>query len=129
MLKKIFLLSLITINCYADFDFIEKGQITPYAGYLITPEREKKLRLMNEEFNLYKALEESNKKLTILNESHIVVLTERLKLAQDENQRLADRVIKVEDNSFWKSALFFAAGALLTGVIAVGVVASTGAVR
>ncbi len=99
----------------ADFDLLEQTQPAPYRGYLITPEREKKLRLMSEELDLYKGLAENNKKILENYKESVSLYQERLNVAQKDNSELNDKLRKHEEYTFWKYAGMFTLG-ILTSV-------------
>lgn len=118
-MKKYLILLLLASNVYADFDYVDKGSLAPYAGYLITLEREKKLRLMDNDLNLCNSLSDSYKKANAFEQQNSDILTKRVELYQKENAALAERAVK--SSTFWEDTLYFTLGAVLTGAIAVGV--------
>ena len=119
-MKALLSLLLMCNLCFAeDVKVVKKGELVPYDGVLFPKEKEKEIRT---------DLETSEKrvitlsKLNELNNKEIDILNKRLEIYQDKARIMADREIKQESNTFWKNALYFVSGAVLTGVIGYGVI-------
>jgi hypothetical protein len=118
---KLFLSLLLICNiCFAeDVKVVKKGETVPYDGVLFPKEKEQEIRtdLKTKEKRII-----TLSQLNDLNNKEIEVLNKRLGLYQEKAKEMADRELKQENNTFWKSALYFISGAVLTGVIGYGVV-------
>ena len=109
----------------ADFDLLNQGQAAPYTGYLITSDREKKLRMLDKELEICNNINNSYKRLDSFNSENEAILIKRLDLYKNESERLANTLAKNNSDSFWEKTLYFGLGAVLTGFIAYGVVQAT----
>jgi len=118
---KLFLsLFLICNICLAeDVKVVKKGESVPYDGVLFPREKEREIRtdLQTQEKRII-----TLSKLNELNNKEIDILNKRLELYQEKAKEMADREVKQENNTFWKNALYFVSGAVLTGVIGYGVI-------
>jgi hypothetical protein len=109
----------ISIACASeDVKVIKKGDIAPFDGVIFTREVERSIR---EELEFNKVKIDKLTKLNMLNEQELEVISKRLELNQKISRELADREVKIENNSFLKNTLYFLSGALITGIIAHGV--------
>lgn len=98
---------------------VKKGESVPFDGVLFTKEMEKSIRM---DIQLYEKKVTTLTKLNELNEKENDILTKRVVVYQNKARELADREVRQERDTFWRNALFFVSGALLTGVIGYGVV-------
>jgi len=116
MKQFLFILSvLISLNSFSQVTTLKKGELAPYEGVLFSKDKELKLREMREECAVDKKKVELFSKMNELTQKEVDVLTQRV-----DNYRK-----EVRDNkkiSDLEKAVYFFAGALLTGVISYGVV-------
>lgn len=115
------LIFLLSFNlCMAnEVKVLKKGEVAPFDGVLFTKELERQIR--NERIV-------ADEKIKLLNELNDLsskeneILKSRLELYQKKTTELLDMNNKVESSTFIKSAGYFLAGALITGVIGYGVI-------
>lgn len=97
---------LLCFNIYAsEIQRIEKGELSPYRGFLISDKMEKKFRLINEE----------NIRLNSLNsfkDEKIDILEKRLEIRDNFSKDLLEK--SKPDNSFLTNSAYFILGALVT---------------
>src|SRR5574343_1303427 len=121
-MKYIFLF-LITFNCMAqNVVTVKKGDVVPFDGVLFTKEKELQIRqdILEKEAldKKVKLLEELGK----VQEEEIDLANKRINNYRKQITEYADREVRTESREFWKSALYFTAGALITGAIGYGVI-------
>lgn len=92
---------------------LNKGDVAPYQGMLLTPDAANKVRIDVLELDYQKT---ATTNLT----SEVSDYQQRLKNYQDENNNLSDRLAK-SDTGFFAKAGFFILGAAITGVLAYGI--------
>lgn len=98
-------------SCPKNVVYLKQKEPAPCTGFLFSPEKEQELRLHNEERKL------------LLQINHLQKITietseERLQNFQKYSLELETEIQRREEISFWKSALFFSLGAVITGFIA-----------
>lgn len=81
---------------------IQKGDIVPYAGYLITSETEKEFRLLDQNYQFSTKLNNSYEGLIKSYESNEVILNQRINIAQEQNEKL----VKTKNSDFGKIGMF-----------------------
>lgn len=106
---------LISINSYSQVSTVKKGETVPYDGVLFSKDKELKLREMKEECSIDKKKVELFTKMNELTQKEVDVLTQRV-----DNYR--KEVRENRKTSDLEKAIYFFAGALLTGAISYGVV-------
>lgn len=113
-MKYLFLLTLIPSLVFSQVLFIQKDSPAPYNGYLFTPEAEKKNadKLIELDYTI--------QQLGIMKEEQ-EALKMRLVTWQDAAKSANKELVKQERARFWENTLYFGLGAVLTGVLAVGV--------
>jgi len=94
--------------------YLPSGSTTTFDGFLITPEKAQKFRLID--LSLQQELK-TNELLTKEN----LLFSERLANREQQIDLLAKRVVEDKDSALWSKIGFFLLGSLLTGAIAVGV--------
>lgn len=109
---------LISVNCFAQVATVRKGELVPYDGVLFSKDKELKLREMREECAIDKKKVELFTKMSELSQKEVDVLTQRV-----DNYR--KEVRENRQASDFEKAVYFFAGALITGVISYGVVKAT----
>jgi hypothetical protein len=113
-MRLLLLLAFLTSNLYAEVQYIKKGDITPYEGYLFSVDAERKNRaelIMKDNMTTQIKLYEENEKIY---ERQVYMW----KNVATEN---TERLLKMERNSFWQNSLYFTLGVVVTGAIAIGV--------
>jgi len=132
LISLIMLISIVNISlaeCIKDVTFLNKGEAAPCSGFLFSPEKELKVRIMNEENKFFtQQLELLNKQVNLLNESirlqESITNKERDKAelwrirAEDSTRKL----IESEDGRGKRDLIFVIGGVILT--IGAGYVAS-----
>ncbi|MFZ4411443.1 MAG: hypothetical protein ACOYOV_00070 [Bacteroidales bacterium] len=119
----VFILS-ISIAHAGNVSVIAKGTPAPFDGVLFSREMEKQIRQTNLD-NVY--LKQQNASLTRLNdlsEQETSIVTKRYENMALKVNELAEKQIKADNASFWKSTLYFVAGAIMTGIITYSVTRS-----
>lgn len=116
-MKTIFLILLIVIsfNTYAEVTTIKAGQAAPYSGVLFSKDAELKLREMREEYQIEKKKTELLTKINDMSQKEIDILMQRV-----DNYR--GQVIQNKKSTDLERALYFVAGALITGFVSYGVI-------
>jgi hypothetical protein len=120
-MKHLYLLLLIPSLTFGQVVSVKKGDPSPYDGYLFSIEAEAKNRKMLLDLDVYKALDESNRRMLDLKTKENQVLTEQYNLWKTQSDSLSKQVIESQDKSFWRSLLYFGAGVLATTAIVYGV--------
>lgn len=120
---KYLLLLLLSLNAIAqDVVTVKKGDAVPFDGVLFTKEKELEVRkeVLEKDFLQKKAslLEELGK----VQKEELDISNKRIEIYQARAQEMADREVKSESREFLKNALYFTAGAVLTGVLGYGVI-------
>jgi hypothetical protein len=120
---KYLLLLLLSLNAIAqDVVTVKKGDTVPFDGVLFTKEKELEVRkeVLEKDFLQKKAslLEELGK----VQKEELDISNKRIEIYQARAQEMADREVKSESREFLKNALYFTAGAVLTGVLGYGVI-------
>lgn len=120
---KYLLILLVSFNTLAqDVITVKKGDIVPFDGVLFTKEKEMQVRkeVLEKDFLQKKnsLLEELGKVQT----DQLEIANKRVDLYQKRVQEMADREVRSENREFLRSALYFTAGAILTGVLGYGVI-------
>lgn len=113
---------IISTPAYADFDYLKKGDVAPYEGYIITPEREQSLRLMDKKLGLATDLNTSYSTQNALDSKTIDILNQRVDLYQRQNADMSKQLSEAKGDGFWQKTLYFSLGAVLTGLVAYGTV-------
>jgi hypothetical protein len=109
------LIMCLCFNSFAQVTTVKKGEVIPYDGVLFSKDKELKLREMREECTVDKKKVELFSKMNELNQKEIDVLTQRAdnyKKEVRENRRVSDL----------EKAIYFLAGAFITGAISYGVI-------
>lgn len=108
-------------NCSSPVSLLEKDAPAPCRGYLFTPEKEKQVRLMNEDYKLLQEeLEIKNKqldlyKLQVTNLAQAADLSEKKSaLWQTKAQEAVERTVNLEQSRQTRDFLFILGGVALT---------------
>ena len=118
-MKFLFTTLLLTQVCFAqDVKVVKKGEQVPFDGVLFTKELEKSIRM---DMQISQKKIDTLTKLNELNEKEIDILTTRLQIHQEKVKDAVDREVQTENSMFWRQALYFISGALITGLISYGV--------
>ena len=111
------LLSMLLIASSAMADdgavLLNKGDLAPYPGYLITTSMATKARDNSVDLTATKKIN-----LNLTDENSL--LNERLANAQKQDEFLSNQLIKEKDNGMFSKVGFFILGSLVTGAIAYG---------
>lgn len=120
---KYLLLLTLSFNCLAqDVVTVKKGDIVPFDGVLFTKERELAIRkdILEKDY--------LEKKVNLLSElgkvqqEELDLSNKRVELYRSKAIEMADREVRSETKDFWQNALYFTAGAVLTGALGYGVI-------
>lgn len=112
--KLLLLLLISNIALANDIQLITKGSPSPYDGFIM--DNEKALNIRNQELDLGLA----NKKLDI-NTQINSLLQDSLNKSNQQVNNLNTELVNIKSNTKWENAVFFVAGALITGTIAYGI--------
>jgi hypothetical protein len=116
----VLLLSISIANAGDSVVVLAKGAPAPFDGVLFSREMEKQIRQIDLDNDYLKRQNTSLIKLNTLSEQENTIITKRYENMQLKANELAEKQVKMENNSFWKTTLYFMSGALLTGVVAYG---------
>jgi len=100
---------------------ITKGTPAPFDGVLFSREMEKAIRQTDLDNVFLKQQNASLTRLNDLSEQETAIVTKRYENMQLKANELAEKQVKMDNNSFWKNSLYFISGALITGLITYGV--------
>lgn len=102
-----------SIGFAKEVQFIRKGALAPYDGYIFDAdaERDNRSELMQKDnmaaqIHLFK----ENEKL----------YEGQVNLWKGVATENTERLVRIQDNSFWRNTLFFGLGVLATGALAIG---------
>lgn len=101
-------------KCDKDVTYLVYQEKVPCNGYLFSPKKEYEIRFKIETYDYMEKFVEGQSEM-------VNVLQQRVDLAQKQNLYLAERVQDLKSDSFWEKTIYFALGAVLTGVIATNV--------
>lgn len=112
----VIMISLLSIQSAISEDSVHlnKNEPAPYDGYEIDYKHVVDIRNLSIDLTTQKEL---NNNLTQEN----TLMGERLKNAQDQNDRLSKEIVETKDSSFLGKAAFFIFGAVITGAVSYGV--------
>lgn len=100
---------------------IDKGTPAPCEGFIFSLDKEQEIRKQLEEYKTLKFINANLELIIKLKDSQIDILGQQVTLWQDQSTRLSKQVIESQDKSFWRSALYFGLGALVTTGLAFAV--------
>lgn len=100
---------------------IKKNEPAPYDGFIFTVEAEAKNRKLLLDLDIYKALDESNRRIIDLKTRENLILAEQYNIWKAQSDSLSKQVIEANDKSFWRSLLYFGIGVITTTAIVYGV--------
>lgn len=100
--------------------YVNIGDPAPFSGYLFSVEKEKRLRLMDQEFDLCNRKSELLSQYATKQEQIMLLSDKKIALYETQIDRLSKQVVEQRDATFWQNAFYFIGGAVLTGVIAYG---------
>lgn len=121
MKKALILLLILSNTCFADVKFLNKGEPAPFEGFLFDRKAEMNLRLTEEKLEFCDKSKEILNSLNKNQEDRYNIMTDRLKIRDQQIDTLAKRVVESRE-SFWVTNIgFFILGALVTTGVAYGV--------
>lgn len=94
---------------------LTKGDIAPFDGVELSDSYSKEVYNEMNNANKYKLLNDSLNKSISLYQANEVLYKQEISALQNENVALTSAVVKAKDNGFWKNALWFALGAVVSG--------------
>lgn len=100
---------------------VEKGQPSPYRGFLFTEQEQEELRNQSIEAEANKKRIELLLEQNKLYDSNQKIMQEQVTLWRDQAHSLAKINAEKQELQFWKNTFFFALGAALTTAIVYGV--------
>lgn len=119
-MQKVFLGLFLSFNAMA-VTIVEKGQPSPYKGYLFTEQEEQALRNQSIELEADKKRIEILLEQSKIYESNQKIMQEQVTLWRDQAHNLAKINAEKQELQFWKNTFFFVLGAGLTTAIVYGV--------
>lgn len=119
LISSLLICSIFTYAYGEDVTVVKKGAIVPYDGVLFSMDKEQEVR---SERNVLQKRVLLLSDLNEINNKEIEILSSRLKLYQEKTKELSELEVKREESSFFKNALYFISGAIVTGVISYGVI-------
>lgn len=124
-MKHLLVLMLIPATVFGQVQYIEKNTPAPYSGFLFTVEAERANRKSLLDLDVYKQLDESNKRMLELRIQENKVLTDQYTLWKTQSESLSKQLVDANNNSFWKSLLYFGLGCVVTTGLAFAVTRAT----
>jgi hypothetical protein len=119
-MQKLFLGLLLSANVMAA-TVIDKGQVSPYKGFLFTEQEEQQLRDQSIELEADKQRIQLLMEQSKIYESNQKIMQEQVTLWRDQAHSLAKINAEKQELQFWKNTFFFTLGAALTTAIVYGV--------
>lgn len=120
-MRHLWLLLLIPTLTWGQVQYLPKDTPAPYTGYLFTPEAEKANRKSLLDLDIYKQLDESNKRILDLRMQENKVLTEQYQLWKEQSDSLSKQLVSARNDTFWKSLVYFGLGCIVTTGLAFAV--------
>jgi len=120
-MRHLWLLFLIPMLSFGQVQYLPKDTPAPYTGYLFTPEAEKANRKSLLDLDIYKQLDESNRRILDLRVQENKVLTEQYQLWKGQSDSLSKQLVSARNDTFWKSLVYFGLGCLVTTGLAFAV--------
>jgi hypothetical protein len=120
-MRHLWLLLLIPTLTWGQVQYLPKDTPAPYTGYLFTLEAEKANRKSLLDLDIYKQLDESNKRILDLRLQENKVLTEQYQLWKGQSDSLSKQLVSARNDTFWKSLVYFGLGCLVTTGLAFAV--------
>ena len=123
-MKTLAYILLFTLSAQAFCDdvlYVQKGVPAPITGYLFSSDREKALRLTDENLSICTTKTDLLQKKADLTTDMLNLSSQRADLYQKNSEALSKELQSHTSDSFWKNSLYFLGGALVTGLIAAGV--------
>lgn len=107
MTKLIITLSLLfQSTTYAQVTLLQKGDLAPYKGYLLTPELELDVRTKITKLPLLETL-------VIKQQEQIDLMDSRIQIKEDQNNNLSSQLRAAEQISLFNKVAYFTAGFLV----------------
>lgn len=110
----------------AQVTYLEAGKPAPYSGYLFTVEKEQELRLLDGKLELCVSKADLLMKSFDIQNGLIDIGNKRLVNHQEQIDSLNKQIIAYKGDDFWKSALYFLSGVVITGAISVALAVGYG---
>jgi hypothetical protein len=126
-MKYLILISFIfsSLTAYADdVKYVKQGDIVPYTGYLFSPDKEREVRLMDQDYKFTKDLNLTLTNMNKLYEENTKILEARITNKDNQIDNLNNELSKKSDGLLGKVGMFIL-GALVTTGIAYGVSRAT----
>lgn len=118
---KYLILFLLSFNLLAqDIVVLKKGDVVPFDGVLFSKEKELQLRQLTLDKQALEKQNETLNKLFEFQQKEIEITTARIILHQEQNNILADKVVRQQENTFWQNVAYFGLGVVITGVVSYG---------
>ena len=112
---------LITWTASAQVKFTEKGQPAEFTGYLFTPEKELEVRQKLLDLDYQKVINDSKTRELDLHIKQVIELNHQIDLYQTSTNKLIERTMSDNRNTFWGGFAYFLVGAGVTTLITYGV--------
>jgi hypothetical protein len=111
--------------CLGQVQHINKGEPSPFEGFVFSIDAERSNRKQLLDLDIYKQLDESNKRMLDLQIKENSIVTQQYILWKDQSASLSKQLVSARNDSFWKSLVYFSLGALITTGLAFGVSRAT----
>jgi hypothetical protein len=79
-----------------DVKYLEQGQAAPFTGYLVSPDMEKKFRLMDKKLEFSTQLNTSYENLLKSYEANDMIQNKRIEICQKQNEKLLNGTTKLD---------------------------------
>lgn len=126
MKRLLALLLILATPVQAQVVYLEEGKSAPYSGYLFTIVKEQELRLLDQKLELCVSKADLLMRSYDLQNGLIDIGNKRLINYQEQIDSLNKQIAANKGDEFWKSALYFLSGVLITGAISVGLAVGYG---
>jgi len=115
---RIFLIALLATSSSFGLDatFLAEGAKAPYEGYLLTPSKAKEVRQKLLDQESLQMINESLKRSLSASESLIKISDDKVKILEEQNDRLAKSLHEERSTSNLERILWFSLGIAATGV-------------
>lgn len=110
----LFISSISYADTSGDAAYLNLGDKAPFAGYLISPDKADKVRLMDIDLSTCKYTDN-------LKDEELTLAAQRLDNAKKEQQYLNDELVKTRSGEWLTKAGYFVLGVAATSLIAFGV--------
>jgi hypothetical protein len=115
------LISLSQISYAQDAVFLNKGQTSPFPGYLLPAGKVEQFQNDELQLSLLKTNNDSLTKSLTLEQQNSALKDQKVNLLLDQNNKLASAAYTERELNVWEKVAWFAGGVIATGLAVYGV--------